>query len=155
MLTTSNPILRQLKWQESDLQQILEIEKLSFNEYDAYTLEDYFRFFCENPDLCIVAEFDNRIVGDMIARKIQDKLDLVSFVIHPSYRRFGIGTALLDCTIQKCRDYRLIQIELEVRKSNFPGVSFWKKMGFNVFGEIKQFYGDGEDALQMRKIINK
>jgi len=149
-------VIRTLQWRESDLKQILEIENASFNPYDAYTREDFFRFFSQNPDLCLVAEIDSQIAGDLIARKIVNYLDLVSFAIHPSFRRMGVGSELLHEIIQKCKLYDLSRIELEVRKSNAAGLSFWRKMGFLNTGVIESFYEDGEDAMKMcRQIINE
>lgn len=146
-------VIRPLLWRESDLKQILEIENASFNHYDAYTREDFFRFFNQNPDLCLVAEIDNLITGDLISRKLEDCLDLVSFAIHPSFRRMGIGNKLFGEIIQKCKFYNLNRIELEVRSSNAAGLSFWKKMGFINTGVLASFYEDGEDALKMCRRI--
>ena len=149
-------VIRPLLWRESDLKQILEIENTSFNQYDAYTREDFFRFFSQNPDLCLVAEIGNQITGDLIARKMEKYLDLVSFAIHPSFRRMGIGNKLFLEIIQKCKIFNLNRIELEVRKSNATGLSFWEKMRFYNTGVMASFYEDGEDALKLcMRIIDK
>jgi len=146
--------VRQLEWTDSELEQILEIDALCFNKYDAYTLEDYRRWYGFNPDLCLVALIDGRVAGDMISRILEDKAELASMATHPTYRRRGVGAALLKETIQRVKAYGIAQIDLEVRKTNFSGQRFWEEMGFEVIGEQPGFYGDGEDAWQMRKNIN-
>ena len=145
--------IKQLTLSESDLNQIIEIEKLSFNTFDAYKKDDFQRWLGYNPDLCLVAEIDSRIVGDMISRILNDKAELASLAIHPTFRRCKVGSALLEETIRRVKAYRIDHIDLEVRKTNLDGFRFWKKMGFILMGEQPGFYEDGETALQMRKNI--
>lgn len=145
--------VRQLAWQKEDIDQILEIERSSFNRYDAYTLADFERWYHYNPDLCIVAELDGCIAGYVISRISPGIGELASLAINPAYRRRGIGTALLDATEQRILEYGVNEINLEVRKTNLTGLAFWQNMGFVPFGKLLGFYEDGEDAIQMKKIL--
>jgi [ribosomal protein S18]-alanine N-acetyltransferase len=145
--------IRQLLWVESDLCQLLAIEKSSFNRFDAYTRQDFRRWYHYNPDLCLLAEIDGKMAGYVISRILPGKCDLASLAVGPAYRQRNVGAALLAATIARAQAYGVDQIELEVRKTNFVGLSFWRKMGFLPFGVLPVFYGDGEDAIQMRKMI--
>ena len=151
----SKPLItiRLLEWNDPELDQILEIDALCFNEYDAYTLADYRRWFGYNPDLCLVAVIGGRIVGDVISRVVDGRAELASMATHPSYRRRGVAEALLAETIRRIKERGIPHIDIEVRKTNFGGLGFWKEMGFEIIGEHPAFYGDGEDAWHMRKII--
>jgi len=146
-------IIRPLEWEDPELDQILEIDALCFNEYDAYTLEDYRRWFSYDPDLCLVAVIDGRVAGDVISRIVDGRAELASMATHPSYRRRGVAEALLAETVRRINARGIPQIDIEVRKTNFIGLSFWKKMGFEKIGEQHSFYGDGETAIKMRKTI--
>ena len=145
--------VRQLAWEEADIDQILEIERSSFNHYDAYSLADFERWYHYNPDLCIVAEVNGRIAGYVISRILPGIGDLASLAINPAYRRRGIGTALLDEIERRVKEYGVNEINLEVRKTNLTGLAFWQNMGFVLFGTLPGFYEDGEDAIRMRKIL--
>jgi len=145
--------IRQLTLSGSDLNQIVEIDKLSFNKCDAYNKDDFQRWLGYNPDLCLVAEIEGRIAGDMISRILDDKAELASIAIHPTYRRREVGSALLGETVRRVKAYGIDHLDLEVRKTNLDGFRFWKKMGFILMGEQPGFYEDGETALQMRKYI--
>ena len=145
--------VRQLAWEEADIDQILEIERSSFNHYDAYSLADFERWYHYNPDLCIVAEVNGRIAGYVISRILPGIGDLASLAINPAYRRRGIGTALLDAIERRVKEYGVNEINLEVRKTNLTGLAFWQNMGFVPFGTLPGFYEDGEDAIRMRKIL--
>jgi [ribosomal protein S18]-alanine N-acetyltransferase len=146
-------IVRPLEWTDSELEQILEIDALCFNEYDAYTLEDYRRWYDFNPDLCLVAEIGGRVAGDVISRIVKGKAELASMATHPDFRRQGVASALFKETIQRVKRYGIGHIDIEVRKTNFSGLRFWEEMGFTVIGVKLGFYGDGEDAWDMRKPI--
>jgi ribosomal-protein-alanine N-acetyltransferase len=152
-MPTEKITIRQLDWNDPELEQILEIDALCFNEYDAYTLEDYRRWYGFDPDLCLVAIVEGRIAGDAISRIVEGKAELASMATHPSCRRRGVAEVLLEETVRRIKARGILQIDLEVRKTNFIGQRFWKKMGFAIIGEQPGFYGDGEDALKMRKII--
>jgi ribosomal-protein-alanine N-acetyltransferase len=153
MLITAAIHIRQLAWEEADIDQILEIERSSFNHYDAYSLADFERWYHYNPDLCIVAEVNGRIAGYVISRILPGIGDLASLAINPAYRRRGIGTALLDAIERRVKAYGVNEINLEVRKTNLIGLTFWQNMGFSPFGTLSGFYEDGEDAIRMRKIL--
>jgi Acetyltransferases len=91
-MTDRSVTIRPLQDEENDLRQVVEIENLSFSADDAYTPADFRRWLGYNPEFCLVAEIDGRIVGDMICRILRYKLDLASCAIHPDYRRCGIGS---------------------------------------------------------------
>ena len=153
MLISTAVHVRQLAWEEADIEQILEIERSSFNRYDAYSLADFERWYHYNPDLCLAAVVDARIAGYVLTRILPGIGDLASLAIHPAYRRRGIGKALLDETERRVKTYGVNEINLEVRKTNRPGLAFWQGMGFIPFGTLPLFYEDGEDAIRMRKIL--
>ena len=155
MLISAAVHIRQLAWQEAELNQILEIERSSFNHYDAYSLSDFERWYHYNPDLCIVAEVEGRIAGYVITRILDGIGDLASLAINPVYRRNGIGTALLDAIERRVKAYGVNEIDLEVRKTNLSGLAFWQNMGFLPFGTLPGFYEDGEDAVRMRKVLTE
>jgi ribosomal-protein-alanine N-acetyltransferase len=146
-------LIRPLEWAAPELEQILEIDALCFNSFDAYTLEDYKRWYGYNPDLCLVAVIDGIVAGDMLTKIVEDRAELGSMATHPAFRRRGVGAALLNETVRRVKGYGINLIDIEVRKTNLDGLNFWKKMGFVVTGEQPGFYGDGETAINMRKKI--
>jgi [ribosomal protein S18]-alanine N-acetyltransferase len=154
MSTTTVIYVRQLAWEVEEILQILEIEHSSFNQYDAYSLADFERWYHYNPDLCIVAVVDNRcIAGYALSRILPGIGDLGSLAISPVYRRCGIGTILLRETERRIKEYGVNEINLEVRKTNLVGLAFWQNMGFIPFGTLRGFYEDGGDAIRMRKML--
>ena len=146
-------VIKQLVWEQASLDQILEIENSSFNKLDAFTLEDFEFWYSFNPDFCLVAEADGRIVGNIICRIQRYKLELASLAIHPDYRRYGIGSMLINEIAAQAKMFAIRKIGLEVRESNISALAFWQKMDFIITGSVPNFYADGETALQMEKNI--
>ena len=60
----------------------------------------------------------------------------------------GIGTALLNNVIAKCKQLKLENIFLEVRNSNTAAIHLYEKVGFANISTRKNYYSDTrEDAL--------
>lgn len=60
----------------------------------------------------------------------------VGMGIISEYREAGIGSKLLELTIQHAKKYNKIEkAELEVYRSNKRAINFYKKHHFNVEGE--------------------
>ncbi|MCE4624664.1 MAG: ribosomal protein S18-alanine N-acetyltransferase [Desulfurococcales archaeon] len=75
---------------------------------------------------------------------------LISIAVLEEYRGRGIGTALLQHTIQAAREEGdIVSIYLEVRVSNTPAIRLYKKFGFKPARIIRGYYRDGEDAYVM------
>jgi N-terminal acetyltransferase B complex catalytic subunit len=46
-------------------------------------------------------------------------------------------------------------VDLFVRESNEIAKELYRKMGYSVFRRVKDYYSDGEDALDMRKSCSR
>ena len=154
MSITPSIRVRQLVWEKTDIDPILEIRAFLFQQIDAYSEADFDRWCHFNPDLCIVAEVDGHIAGYLILRILAGVGDLASLAISPGFRRRGIGVSLVDEIERRVKAYGVGEIHLEVRSTNLPGQAFWKDRGFVPFGKLPGFYEDGGDAIQMKRILN-
>lgn len=136
---------------DSELRQLREIESASFIT-DAYQIEDFRQVYLKCSELSVVAEVEGRIAGYMMTRRLLDRGDIFSIAVAPAYRRKDIGAALLRYTANRLNEWGIARIELEVRKTNVAGASFWQRMGFEPVSTIPNFYDDGSEALLMRKV---
>ena len=76
---------------------------------------------------------------------------LMNIAVDPHYRRQGIAQRLMEHGIEYLRELEADCIELEVRKTNFEAVQLYSKYGFEIVGQVRAYYQDGEDANLMRK----
>jgi len=138
----------------ADLDQILEIERHSFGS-EAFSKETFLTLYQKFPNLFIIAEVDEKIVGYIITCGLGHKGHVASIAVAPSFRHKGIGGALADLTFEKLKACGAKYVELEVRITNREALDFWKRLGFSPFGISRRFYEDGEDALRMKKMLER
>jgi [ribosomal protein S18]-alanine N-acetyltransferase len=152
VLRSEEVIIRPFSLTDSELAQLVKIENASFTT-DAYQIEDFRNVYRKCSELSVVAEIEGQIAGYMMTGRLPDRGNVFSVAIAPDYRRRDIGEALFRYTVKRLNEWGIAKIELEVRKSNAAGVSFWTRMGFAPVSTIPCFYDDGSEALLMRKVI--
>ena len=79
-----------------------------------------------------------------------DEGHIITFAVHPAWRRQKVGERLLLAFIDLARDRGAHEATLEVRLSNLPARRLYEKFGFRPVGLRPRYYSDdGEDALIM------
>jgi ribosomal-protein-alanine N-acetyltransferase len=71
--------------------------------------------------------------------------------VKDSYRKQGIGSALLAHLIIEMKQQNVKSVELEVRTSNKNALRFYQARGFLLQEMLRGFYQNGENAYSMRK----
>ena len=88
-----------------------------------------------------------------------DELELLNITVHPSYRKKGYAQKILSIMDDVALSRSMQSIFLEVRVSNQPAISLYKKLGYEEFGLRKDYYplssGGREDAILMKKHLIK
>ena len=104
-----------------DLRRVYEIERKSFKDpyHPLFLLELYDLF----PSTFLVAEVNFRVVGYVIARKINGEGHIIAIAVDPEYRRRGIGSALMHEVIERLRNKGVKKINKNMRT---PGTSVLK-----------------------------
>jgi ribosomal-protein-alanine N-acetyltransferase len=79
-----------------------------------------------------------------------DEAHIITFAVHPSWRRQRLGERLLLAMLDVSIDAGAREATLEVRLSNLPARRLYEKYGFRPVGLRPRYYSDnGEDALIM------
>ena len=87
---------------------------------------------------------DNKIIGYLIARITDNKVEIINLITISSAQRKKIATQILENLIKALKaGYSII---LEVRKTNFKAINFYEKQGFKMIKVIPNYY-KSEDAL--------
>jgi [ribosomal protein S18]-alanine N-acetyltransferase len=82
---------------------------------------------------------------------IAGEMELLNIATHPLHRRKGLGRQLLGFVLETCRQKKVLEAFLEVRRSNRPAIDLYEKFGFMQVGVRKHYYPDNnEDALLYR-----
>lgn len=83
---------------------------------------------------------------------IFNEAHLTNVAVHKSYRRRGLGMALMQKMIIWAMELGADRMTLEVRPSNKPARTLYKNLGFEEKGIRKNYYSDtGENAIIMWK----
>ena len=133
----------------ADLPDVHSIERASFESpwpADAYRSE------LETNRL---AQYLVLRVGDEIAGYggmwlMVDEAHIITFAVHPLWRRQHVADRLLLAMLDLAIDGGAHEATLEVRLSNLPARRLYEKFGFRPVGLRPRYYSDnGEDALIM------
>lgn len=95
---------------------------------------------------------DHKVVGYLRYLLIYDRMEIDQFYVEEDYRKQHIGSKLMAYLISLAIDYHVINITLEVRKSNEIARSLYRKYGFREVALRKFYYGD-EDGILMEKQV--
>lgn len=102
----------------------------------------------------IVVSENGEVVGFVAAVPTGSKVARVLMLaVLPKSRGRSLGQRLMEELYANCKAKGLDTVILEVRKSNKRGIAFYERQGFSIYGEIKEFYSNGEDAWKMMKVL--
>lgn len=138
-------------------------DKNKVHEINELSLEISFQYYYDlfherEPELFLIAEHKNEIIGFILVKSgmnFGEKLSALIYAIavSPKYRSLGVGTQLVNAICIELQRKQIKKFFLHVRVTNKRAIDFYKRLGFKIIKEIKEFYSWGEDAFRMLKII--
>ena len=140
---------------ESFVEELALLEKKCF-ENDPWS-KQMFSDLIKNDNCIMMYICDmqmSKIIGYSVICIAYDQADLANIAVLPEYRRNGMGQILLEETFKKCVGSGVLELFLEVRESNVPAISLYKKNQFVEIGKRKNYYArPREDAVVMMKTL--
>jgi len=138
---------------EGDLDQVLEIEALSFPiPWSRYAFaselkENAFAYY-------LVCQDGEQVVGYAGMWVILDEAHITNVAVHPDHRRRGVGQMLMLALEEAALARGATRITLEVRVSNTAAQQLYEMLGYRRTGVRRAYYTDNkEDALIMWKVF--
>ncbi len=136
--------------EESDLGQVLALERDSF--LTPWTREGFLVSLRTDFGRAWVAldrDRQNRtVVGYLCCWVKPGSVRLVNICVARSYRRQGLGRAMMRFLISHAKLNNTSRIKLEARRGNRPAIKLYQKLGFQNIGSASGYYFDtGEEAL--------
>lgn len=138
----------------SDIDSVLEIEKLSFKtpwskeSFESEIMDNNLAYY-------MVLEYKNHIVAYGGMWFVIDEGHITNIAVHPVCRGRGWGKKLVKNMMSFAYEKEVRRMTLEVRTKNVPAIKLYEKMGFKGCGVRAGYYQDtGEDALIMWADIN-
>ncbi|KAJ4286077.1 N-alpha-acetyltransferase 20 [Kalmusia sp. IMI 367209] len=145
---------------------------------ETYGISFYLEYLTKWPDLCRVIEgidgdIEGYILGKLESSPFPPSISpysphtnpdanylpwhghITALTVSPSARRLGHATALSSSLAKACDAADAWFVDLFVRESNEIAKELYRKMGYSVYRKVKDYYNDGEDALDMRLPLSR
>ncbi len=134
---------------ESDLEEVLEIEKKSFADPWSRRLFKETLAFPHSVNFVIRAS-TGALLGYINFYLIAEEAHMLNLAIHPDWRKKGVAAQLLQHAIDFLKRRNAAHVFLEVRESNLDAINLYQRFGFEMIGKRKRYYVEtNEDALVM------
>lgn len=146
-------------WKFGDIPEIIRVNRRCLPEnYSRRTFLGLWNKYKELLFLCFDEEQDSSVAYIIVKidrgpsffdEKEVLKGHIFSLAVLPEYRRRGIASALLSLSLREIENKNGKETFLEVRKSNKPAISLYKKFNFSIVGTVPGYYADGETSWIM------
>lgn len=134
-----------------------DIERVGFIEKDAYEFPwtlDLFQDCVKIGYCCSVLEQDGKVLGYGVMYAAAQEAHILNICITPDLHNNGLGQVLLDHLLDLATAQSASVIFLEVRPSNQPALKIYRRAGFSIVGQRRDYYPTKfgrEDALVLVK----
>lgn len=143
-----------------DVREVVSIEKQCFSlPWSEKSFEDSISREDTIFLVCVDSQKDEASVEESVASVITgyigmylsfDEASITNVAVAPEFRKKGCGEQLVIAAKKTAKEANAERIILEVRVSNVPAISLYKRNGFEELGIRKQFYEHPvEDAYIM------
>ena len=131
-----------------DIPAVVEIENQCFSlPWSEKSFEDSL----SREDTIFLVCVDKVVTGYMGMYLSFEEASVTNVAVSPCFRKKGYGEALVEAAKVAAEEAGIECIFLEVRQSNVPAISLYKKLGFEELGIRKKFYEHPvEDAIIMK-----
>lgn len=139
--------------QEKHLDALSQIEKACFSR--AWSREALKSEIDNENALFLVAENDKEALGYVGCIFVLGEGAITNVAVSPHFRRMGVGDTLISELIESAKNMDAQSLFLEVRRSNIAAQNLYKKHGFTVCGERKNFYRDPTENAYIMQLLLK
>ena len=138
-----------------DLDALLRLEACAF-QGDRLSRRSFQRWIAGSGRIFRVAEAQGRVVGYTLAqlRRNCRHARLYSIALDSELRGQGWGRRLMEDIEQQVALAGRCTIRLEVARHNAPALRLYHALGYQVFGELADYYEDHSDALRLQKTLH-
>lgn len=135
----------------SDLRDLVTLEATAFE--DPWTAAQLAGELAERHALVLIARggASSMALGFAAFRHIAGEAELLRLATTPAARRQGVARRLAEAGLERLRQAGCDGCYLEVRTTNLPAIALYESLDFRRAGVRRSYYGDGSDALLMKR----
>ena len=105
-----------------------------------------------NPDLCLIAKIDERVIGVVMGGFDGRRGYVHHLAIDPEYQKKGYGKLLMDELIERFKKKRIHKVHLFIEKHNEDVIAFYNKLGWEIRKDLVMMSFIPDKKLYMPKI---
>ena len=150
-MPASEAILR--AYRPSDFEGLLAIDQVCFPKSIAYGRRELKHYLQGADAHCIVAEMPGAIAGFILTDRSKEFAHVITLDVLEQYRRQSIGSRLLAAAEREAASYGASLMYLETATTNKGAIALWRKHGYRETATIENYYGRGQNAFQMQKLL--
>lgn len=138
------------KLRDHDAEKVCEIENQLLGKTDAEKI----RSTISSSSLSYyVLKNNKQVIGFFECLILPPEAELYDIAIIPKFQGKGYSKILMDYFVQVAKEKGCETIFLEVNNINKVALSLYTKYGFEVYNTRKNYYGENQDAILMKKSL--
>jgi ribosomal-protein-alanine N-acetyltransferase len=130
------PMLRDIQPADAALLAALHVQAMD----DFWSAETFGELVALPGAFGVLAARGEMPTGFVLARAAADEAEILTLVVIPTFRRQGIGRALLEAAARAARVRGARRLFLEVAAENEPALALYRANGFVAVGRRKDYY---------------
>jgi len=147
-------------YQPSDFEALHAMDQVCFPKTIAYGRREMKSYLQSEGSHCIVAEIpgpaiSGTVAGFILTERGGELAHIITLDILESFRRKSVGSLLLQAAEQEAASQGVTSMYLETATTNKAAIALWKKHGYRETATLEHYYGRGQNAFEMRKLLRR
>jgi GNAT superfamily N-acetyltransferase len=134
------------------------VEPPRYKDYCKFegTLDDV-KARLERPEAGYVALADDQVAGVVLlnVEEWRSVARVEELIVGRQFRRYGIGSLLLNCASDWARKHGCWAIVLETQNINYPAIQFYLRNGLEIWSIQQHFYPPGPEEHEVAIFMGK
>lgn len=131
-----------------------ELHALGFPQ--SYWDKDAFTRLIANPTSAVYLTWEEQAPTAMLLMHTHpDEAEILTFCVRPSHQKQGFGEALLQFSESDLKATDIKRFFLEVAADNMAALCLYRKLGYSEINRRMDYYGIGQDAMMMEKLLTR
>jgi ribosomal protein S18 acetylase RimI-like enzyme len=136
------------------------MDQLCFPKTIAYGRREMKSYLQSEGSHCIVAGIPGPanprvLAGFILTESTGELAHIITLDVLEEFRRQSVGSMLLQAAEQEAASHGAACMYLETATTNKAAIALWKKHGYRETGTVENYYGRGQNALEMLKQLGR
>jgi ribosomal-protein-alanine N-acetyltransferase len=141
-----------IRWMiRRDMPEAMEIDRTSYPA--PWSEETFLCLLRQRNVIGMVAETEDRVVGNMIYQQRPREIFVAQFAVHPDFRRRGVGAAMSAKLLGRLDPQRRTRVVTSVRDTNLGAMLFMKAVGWRATRVAWNAFEPGVDGIDFELSI--